>query len=76
VGAPNKTTNNMKPALKILLNGKVLGTVQLRAHRSLISWNWEKEVQAAIATVCFLRDDDLLMSHGYEDFVVKGVAIQ
>lgn len=65
----------MKPALRISLNGKVLGTVQLRPHRSLIFWNWEKEVQSAIALVCFMRNDDLLKSHKYDDFTVKGVTI-
>lgn len=66
----------MKPALRISLKGKVLGTVELRAHKSLIPWNFEKEVQSAIAIVCFFRDDDLLKSYKYEDFTVKGVAIQ
>ena len=37
---------------------------------------FEKEIQAAIATVCFMRDDDLMQTHAYEDFTVKGVAIQ
>ena len=66
----------MRPALKISLRGKVLGTIELKAHKSLIPWNFEKEVQSAIATICFFRNDDLLKSYKYEDFTVKGVAIQ
>lgn len=62
-------------ALQVSLKERVLGTIELSTRPSLIPWNWEKEVQAAIATVCFMRKDDLMRSHTYKDFVVKGVAI-
>lgn len=64
-----------KLALQVSLEGRVLGTIEISTRPSLIPWNWEKEVQAAIATVCFLRNDDLMRDHAYEDFTVKGVAI-
>lgn len=62
-------------ALQVSLRGRVLGTMELSTRPSLIPWNWEKEVKAAIATVCFMRKDDLMRSHTFEDFIVKGVAI-
>jgi hypothetical protein len=63
-------------ALQVSLKEQILGTIELSTQPSLIPWNWEKEIQAAIATVCFMRDDDLMQTHAYEDFTVKGVAIQ
>jgi hypothetical protein len=62
--------------LQVSLKGRVLGTIEVSTRPSLIPWNWEKEVKAAIATVCFTRKDDLMGSYTFEDFIVKGVTIQ
>lgn len=72
-----------KVALDVFLNGEYVGTCGLNVYKmtqvkdkNTYRSNYpEEEIKEAIACVCWAREDDLLATHGYEEFCVKGSAI-
>ena len=73
----------MKLALDVFLNGEYVGSTQLNTYKMIqvkdsnkYRSNFpEEEIREAIACICWAREDDLLATHGYEEFCVKGSAI-
>ncbi len=73
----------MQAGLEVSLNGKVLGRcsvctatmIQVNDGNKVRSNTVEEEIKCAIALVCWAREDDLLMSHDWDEFTVKGVAV-
>lgn len=73
----------MKLALDVFLNGTYVGSTQLNTYKmtqvkdsNKYRSNYpEEEIKEAIACVCWAREDDLLKTHSYEEFCVKGSAI-
>lgn len=65
-----------KLGFQVSLNGTVLGSIELSTRKSLIPWNIFKEIESAIATVCFMREDDLMKTHKFSDFEVKGCTVE
>lgn len=72
----------MTLALDVFLKGKWVGSTQLNTYKMIHvkdgntyrSNTPEEEIREAIACVCHAREDDLLATHGYEEFYVKGSA--
>ncbi len=61
-------------AIEVYLDNVLIGRGELCKRSGILGPRTLKdEVEAIIATICFLRDDDLLSSHSYEDFTVKGI---
>lgn len=73
----------MQAGLEVSLNGTVLGRcsvctarmIQVNDGNKVRSNTPEEEIKCAIALVCWAREDDLLMSHDWDEFTVKGVAV-
>lgn len=63
--------------IEVYLDGSFVGRGELSKRSGLLGpMTIRDEVRAIIATICFLRDDDLLSSHSYEDFTIKGVYVR
>lgn len=63
-------------AIEVYLDNVLIGRGELCKSSGILGPRTLKdEVKATIATICFLRGDDLLSSHSYEDFTVKGIRI-
>jgi len=73
----------MQAGLEVSLNGAVVGRcavctarmIQVKDHNKVRSNTPEEEIQCAIALVCWAREDDLLATHDWSEFTVKGVAV-
>jgi hypothetical protein len=73
----------MQAGLEVSLNGTILGRcsvctatmIQVNDGNKVRSNTVEEEIKSAIALICWAREDDLLMSHDWNEFTVKGVAI-
>ena len=73
----------MEVGLEVSLNGTVLGRCSVCTARmihvndcnKMRSNTVEEEIKCAIALVCWAREDDLLRTHNWNDFTVKGVAV-
>ena len=73
----------MQAGLEVSLNGTVVGRctvytarmIQVKDHNKVRSNTPEEEIKCAIAIVCWAREDDLLATHDWSEFTVKGVGI-
>lgn len=66
----------MKAGIEVYLNQILIGRGELSKTSGILGpRTLREEVEAIIATICFLRGDDLLSSHTYEDFTVKGIRL-
>mgnify|MGYP003500968346 CR=1 FL=1 len=69
-----------KLALDVFLNGEYVGTCELNTHKMIQVMDHNKvrsntpkeEIKKAITCVCFAREDDLLATHSFDEFTVKG----
>ncbi len=63
----------MKAGIEVYLNQVLIGRSELSKSSGILGpRTLRDDVEAIIATICFLRDDDLLSKHSYSDFKVKG----
>lgn len=62
-------------AVEVYLHGKKLGVCQLYTGKLLLPFTLQQAMQACISCVCFMRDDDLLHDHTWDEFELKGVVI-
>jgi hypothetical protein len=72
----------MKLALDVFLNGMYVGSTKLNTYKMTRAKDGkhrsnspEEEIKEAIACVCRAREDDLLATHDYTEFDVKGSTI-
>lgn len=73
----------MQAGLEVSLNGAVVGRCSVSTARhihvndcnKMRSNTVEEEIECAIALVCWAREDDLLATHDFNEFTVKGIAV-
>ena len=69
--------------LEVSLNGTPIGTcavctaklIQVNDNNRYRSNTVSEEVRSAIALVCWAREDDLLATHDFSEFTVKGITV-
>ena len=73
----------MQAGLEVSLNGTVVGRCSVCTARfihvndcnKVRSNTVKEEIECAIALVCWRREDDLLATHDFNEFTVKGIAV-
>ena len=71
-------------ALDVFLNREYIGTcglstckiTQVKDGNKYRSNYPEEEIKAVIACVCWARGDDLLATHSFDEFTVKGTCME
>lgn len=57
--------------VNVFLGEKFLGQTDLMPRSFLKKLSIVDAVKAAVTIVCFMREDDLLSTHSWQDFTVK-----